>query len=188
MKSPYNFIISPLGDTYVNTKMLNGIEFVVNTSLESHKHVNRIGVVKSIPIYYDGPITVGDLVVVHHNVFRTYYDMKGRQTKSNEYFRDDLYIVSVDRIYLYNHLDEWFTNEDYCFVKPIETIQNSEIINIEKEEKHVGILIYPTKKQIEIGLNKNDLVGFTKNSEYAFEIQNEKVYRMKEKDVVLKLN
>lgn len=190
MKSPYNFIISPYGDKYNNTKKINGEEFVVNTSLEIAKYVNRLGVVEALPINYEGDICVGDIVVLHHNIFRVYYDMKGRQTNSPEYFRDGIFIVNPSRIYMYKRNDgEWNPHLNYCFVLPTETIQEEgKLFDVEKEEKHTGYLVYPSKQQEEIGFKKGDLIAFTKNSEYAFEIDNQKLYRMHERDVVLKLD
>jgi hypothetical protein len=189
MKSPYNFIVSPYGDKYNNTRKVGGEDFIVNTSLEIAKYVNRLGIVDALPINYDGDINVGDVVVLHHNIFRVYFDMKGRQTNSPEFFRDGVFIVSPDRIYMYKRNDgEWNPHLKFCFVKPIETIQDELLYNVEKEEKHSGILIYPNKTQEELGFKKGDLVAFTKNSEYEFEIDNEKLYRMTDRDVVLKLS
>lgn len=188
MRSPYNFIISPYGDKYNNTKKIAGEDFVINTSLELAKYVNRLGVVDELPINYAGDISVGDVVVLHHNIFRTYFDMKGRPTKSPEYFRDGIYVVSPDRIYMYMRNNKWIPNSHYCFVKPIDSVQYSDMYNTEKEEKHIGLLVYPNQTLLERGFCKGDTIAFKKNSEYAFEIDNEKLYRMTDRDIVLKLN
>jgi hypothetical protein len=189
MKSPYNFVVSPLGDQYSNTKKIGGVDITFNTSLDLAKYVNRIAVVIELPIHYNGHVNVGDIVVIHHNVFRTYHDMKGRQTKSPEFFRDDLYIVSPDRIYLYKSNGIWKSHLNYCFVKPIARIQNELLHSTEKEEKHIGIVVYPSKHQEEnLNLKSGSFVAFTKNSEYEFDIDGEKVYRMYDRDVVIELN
>lgn len=189
MRSPYNFIISPIGDQYSNTKNIGGVEVTFNTSLDLAKYVNRVGVVIELPTYYKGNIKVGDVVVVHHNIFRTYHDMKGRQTKSPEFFRDDLYIVSPDRIYLYKSNGIWRSNLNYCFVKPIARIQNELLHSTDKEEKHVGVVVYPSSNQEEnLNLKSGSFVAFTKNSEYEFEVDGEKIYRMYDRDVVIELN
>jgi hypothetical protein len=115
--------------------------------------------------------------------------MKGRQTKSPEFFRDDLYILSPERIYLYKRNGIWNSHLNYCFVKPIATIQNKSLHIVDKEEKHVGIIVYPSKNQIKnLNLNSGDMVAFTKNSEYEFEIDDLKMYRMYDRDVVIELN
>jgi hypothetical protein len=189
MKSPYNFIISPYGDKYNNTKNVGGEEFIVNTSLEIAKYVNRLGIVEALPINYDGNICVGDIVVLHHNIFRIYFDMKGRQTTSPEYFRDGIYIVSPNRIYLSRKPDsnDWNPHLNFCFVKPVDNTQEGLLYDTEKEEKHVGELIYPNEKLLSIGFKKGDIIAFKKNSEYEFEIDEKKLYRMSDSDVVIKI-
>jgi hypothetical protein len=49
MKSPYNFIVSPLGDKYNNTKNIGGEEVFVNTSLDLANYVNRLAIVVETP-------------------------------------------------------------------------------------------------------------------------------------------
>ena len=120
-------------------------------------------------------------MVVHHNVFRTYLDMKGNQRKSNEYFRDGYYLVSPERIYMYSNGKDWKCTEGYCFVSPVDYVQSGDLYRTEKKkEEHVGLIknssIYAPGTRI----------GFTKNSEYEFEIDDEKVYRMWEADICLK--
>lgn len=189
MKSPFSFILSPIGEQYKNTTKIHGVDLVVNTSLDLAKYVNRIAIVIELPIYYKGSISIGDIVVVHHNIFRTYHDMKGRQTKSPEFFRDDLYIVNPDRIYLYKSKGIWKSHLNYCFVKPIAKIQSSVIHSIDKEEKHIGVIVYPSEQQEHIlNLKSGSFVAFTKNSEYEFEVDGEKIYRMYDRDVVIELN
>ena len=79
MRSPFYFIVKPLDDKrYTNTKNIEGVEFVTNTSEENHKASNRQGVVVAVPLGYNGPIKIGDILLVHHNVFKFYNDMKGR--------------------------------------------------------------------------------------------------------------
>ena len=48
-------------------------------------------------------IKIGDIVVIHQNVFRTFYDMKGKKKKSRSYFKDDLYFCAIDQVYLYKN-------------------------------------------------------------------------------------
>ena len=80
MKSPFYFIVNPLEDKrYDNVRKYGDNEFIISASKEDHKVTNRFAVVSSVPMYYKGPIKIGDVVVVHHNVFRIYNDMKGRE-------------------------------------------------------------------------------------------------------------
>ena len=119
MRPRYGYLIEPLGGEYNNTKNVGGVDLVVNTTIEDASFVNRIGIVKGLPTTdNETELKVGDIVVVHHNVFRTYLDMKGRKTKSNEYFRNNSYIVPLERIYLYKRKDDWKALKAFCFVRP----------------------------------------------------------------------
>jgi len=80
MKSPFYFIAKPInGRRYDNTKDIEGTEVIVSTSEEDHKFSNRYAEVVELPLGYKGPITPGDILLVHHNVFKYYNDMKGEE-------------------------------------------------------------------------------------------------------------
>lgn len=182
MNPRWDYLIKPYGKEYNNTKTIANQEFVINTSIEDATFVNRLGVVCAVPS--GGQIPVGSLVVVHHNVFRTYLDMKGNKRKSNEFFRDDYYLVNPNKIYLYADENGWKNTEGYCFVSPIDYIQDSEIYRSDKEkEEHVGLITYGDIP----GVGQEEMIGFTKNSEYEFEIDGEKLYRMRNSDICIKL-
>lgn len=183
MNPRWDYLITPYGKAYNNTKSIANKDFVINTSIEDATFVNRLGLVCAVP--NGGQIPVGSLVVVHHNVFRTYLDMKGNKRKSNEFFRDQYYLVDPSKIYLYADEQSWKTTDGYCFVSPVDYIQDSQIYRSDKEkEEHVGIIKYGSIPNVK----KNQTVGFTKNSEYEFEIDGEKLYRMKNSDICIKFN
>ena len=93
---------------------------IVNSDLSNHMHVNRFAEVIETPSHYKGEIKKGDTLVVHHNVFRIYYDMKGRPRKSPNYFKGDVYIIDPYQFYLYHDGNKWHSVDNYCFVKPME--------------------------------------------------------------------
>jgi hypothetical protein len=67
MKSPYMFIVRPQdGKRYANIN--DGL--IVSASQEDHRFSNRVAEVVEVPINYDGPIKTGNLLLVHHNVFK----------------------------------------------------------------------------------------------------------------------
>ena len=173
-------LIKPVGNEYNNIDNIGGVELLVNTSIEDVDYVNRLGEVVSSP---DSDLQKGDIVVLHHNVFRTYYDMKGNKRRSNEYFRDGMYLVSPERIYLYKREDDWKAYKTHCFVLPVDYIQHGNLHRTdEKEEKHVGLIKYSNK------FESGTKVGFTKNSEYKFVLDDQKLYKMRDKDICIKLN
>ena len=86
MQSPWSFVVRPIGgNRYVNEKNIAGVDFIVNTSEENHNASNREAEVVELPIGYTGKIRKGDILLVHHNVFKYYNDMYGRK-KSGKSF------------------------------------------------------------------------------------------------------
>ena len=159
---------------------------IVSSSIENAKDVNRFGVIQKIPLNYDGDLQEGDEVVVHHNVFRSYYDMKGYERKSREYFKDNLYLVDKSRIYLVKKGGDYISFDDYCFVSP-KGEENMEV-TLGAYELHKGTIVYTNEQLSDQGIDTGMEVGYTKDSEYEFEIEGELLYRMKRKDICIKFN
>ena len=103
MRSLYDFIVKPVGEKYNNTVRIDNKDLVVNTKIENWKFVNRLAEVMEIPLAFNSNIKKGNLVVIHQNVFRTFYDMKGNKKKSRSYFKDDLFFCGADQVYLYKN-------------------------------------------------------------------------------------
>jgi len=158
MKSLYDFIIKPLNGRYENVKKIGDNELIVNTSVENHNFVSKRAIVVSIPKAYNTPIKEGDEVIVHHNIFRRYYDMRGDEKNSGSYFKDDMYFCNITQIYLYKSKDEYKTNLNYCFIKPLVS---KEYLNLDKEIPLKGVVKYSNKHLEDIGISKGDLITFT---------------------------
>ena len=178
MKSLYNFIVKPLTTRYNNKKQIGDKTLIINTTIENHRFVSKEAVVVSVPAAYSSRIKVGDKVYVHHNLFRRWYDQKGRERNSSTYFKDDLYFCNISQIYMYNGK----CNLDYCFVKPI---LNKDILSTEKEQPNVGIVKYSNSSLEALKITPGALVTFTPNSEFEFVIDNERLYCMKSNDIAL---
>lgn len=183
MKSIFSFIVRPVGERYENTKKVGDKELILNTKIESFKSVNNIAEVVEIPMAFKTDIKVGDKVIIHHNVFRRFYDMKGKQKNSRSYYEENLYFVEQDQIYLYGDYGNWKTYGDRCFVKPIKNIDQ---FKIQKEQKHIGILKYGNSSLEALKITPGDLVGFKPYGEYDFIIDDERLYCMKSNDIVIK--
>lgn len=183
MKSIFSFIVRPVGERYENTKKVGDKELILNTKIESFKSVNNIAEVVEIPIAFKTDIKVGDKIIIHHNVFRRFYDMKGKQKNSRSYYEEDLYFVEQDQIYLYGDYGNWKTYGDRCFIKPIKNIDQ---FKTQKEQKHIGILKYGNSSLEGLKITPGDLVGFKPYGEYDFIIDDERLYCMKSNDIVIK--
>ena len=183
MKSLYDFIIKPLGDRYENEIKIGDKTLVLNTKIESFKSVNNLAVVVETPKAFKTSIQKGDIVLIHHNVFRVFYDMKGVKKNSRSYFKDDLYFCAVDQIYLYKNTEDWKSFVDRCFVMPLK---NEDILTNDKEQKLIGILKYGNNSLKALNINPGDVVGFTPNSEWDFIVDEQRVFCMKSNDIVIK--
>jgi hypothetical protein len=183
MKSLFSFIVTPAGQRYDNSIDVNGKELIINTKIETFKAVNNLAIVVSTPMAFETNIKVGDTVVIHHNVFRRFYGMKGEQKNSRSYFTEDLYFCDADQIYLYKTDTEWMAFGDRCFVKPIKS---SDYLKLDKEQKHIGILKYGNSSLDELKINPGDLVGYKPFGEFEFIIDDQRLYCMKSNDIVIK--
>ena len=178
MKSLYEFIIKPLESRYDNTKVVGDKTLIINTNIENHRFVSKEAVVVSVPAAYNSPIKVGDKIYVHHNIFRRWYDQKGKERNSSMFFKDDLYFCSLDQIYMYDGK----CNGPYCFIKPII---NQNHLDTDKEQSNVGIVKYTNKFLDDLKITPGTLVTFTPDSEFEFVINNERLYCMKSNYIAL---
>jgi len=178
MKSIYNYVISPIGERYNNKKNIDGKELILNTEIFNHQYVNRNATVISCPMLSNTSIKPGDEVIVHHNVFRRWYNVRGIEKNSKAWFSEDKYIVSEDQIYLYKRNNIWKPLDGFCFVKPIKS---KDTWNNENEDPTKGVIKY-TDGSFDIG----EVVGFTPFSKYEFIIDGEKLYRVHSKFITIK--
>ena len=178
MKSVYDFVVAPKGERYNNTKKLDGGELILNTEIYNHEFVNREAIVTSTPLVGHADIQAGDTVLVHHNVFRRWHNVKGIEKNSRSYFNESTYFIGEDQIFLYKRDSEWVCPTGYCFVMPLKAIDQ---FNIESEKPLQGIVKY-SDGTVEV----NDLVGFRPSSEYEFIVDGERLYRVLSNFITIK--
>ena len=174
MNAYKDFIVSPIGERYNNVTQVDDKELILNTEIYNHQYVNRLAKVIATPLLFQSPINVGDEVIVHHNVFRRWHDVKGREKNSRSYWKENKYIVSQDQIYLYNNK----AMPGFSFIKPLKSIEK---LSIETERPLIGIVKYSDGT-----FNKNELVGFKPGGEYEFLIDNERLYRVMNNFITIK--
>ena len=183
MNSLYDFIVKPVGEKYSNTVKINGKDLVVNTKIENWKFVNRLAEVVQVPLAFNTGIQKGDKVLIHQNVFKTFYDMRGEKKKSRSFLKDDYHLCAFDQIYLYKNKNGWHTVGERCFVQPIK---DNNDLTLQKERSLAGILKYGNKSLEDLKITPGDLVGFKPNSEWEFLVDGERLYCMKSNDIVIK--
>lgn len=187
MRSLNQFVVRPKDSKrYNNTKDIGGIEFITSTSEEDHTHSNRFAEVVSTPILYHGPIQKGDTLVVHHNVFKFYNDMKGRRKSGKSYFMDDLFLVDMEQFYLYGKEGDWKAHDRFCFVEPLP-VEESYIYKPISKEPLMGTMVYPSDYLLSKGIDKGTKVSYKPESEYEFEIDGKTMYRIYDHQITLSL-
>jgi len=186
VKAINSYIVKPVGKRYSNSIDINGKELIVNSSIEDHKYVNRIAEIISLPAFGETELEVGDIILVHHNVFRRWYDVKGREKNSKSYFEDDKYFVQPDQVYAYNRHTNWsrFKErtwkplEGYCFVQPfVEELS----MNRKVEHPNKGVVVYGNEE-----FNKGDVVSYTPFSQYEFVLEGKRLFRVHNKFITIK--
>ena len=178
MKSVYNFVVTPKNSRYNNTKKIGDTNFIVNTEIYNHQYTSREAIVLSLPIAIKTNIKVGDTVIVHHNVFRRWHNVKGVEKNSRSYFDEKTYIISEDQIFLYNQDNVWKPIKGYCFVKPL---MSDSKFDIDKEKPLTGIVKYSDGT-----VNVGDLIGFRPGSKYEFIIDGQRLYRVLSNFITIK--
>jgi hypothetical protein len=186
MKSPNFFIVKPLnGKRYDNVRQFGDTEFIISSSVEDHTVTNRMAIIQSVPTMYEGPLMSGDIVVVHHNTFRLYYDMNGNEASSWNHFKDDIYLVDIDQIYLYRRNDcEWKSLSPYTFIRPKKNKNTSVVLNHFVQESAVGEMVF-IPEDISDEISIGDEVMFKPGSEYEFKIDGDRLYRVKSSRICL---
>ncbi len=176
MQSLFNYIIST-NTRYNNTIKIENKELIVNTEISERDHVfvNRVAHIIQIPVYNNSILKKGDEIIVHHNVFRRWLDMHGNEKNSSGYFKEMEYFVELDQIFAYKRDNKWISLPNYCFVKPV---YKNDKWGLKTDENLSGVLTYSNDGLNSLGVAIGDVVGFTPNSEYEFEIEGEKLYRI----------
>ena len=186
IQSPYKFIVSPInGKQYNDTKIVGDVELMVSNSIEEAIDVQRVGVVRGLPFGYNGDVIIGDLVIIHHNVFRIMFDDKGIPRQSANYIKDDLFSVSRDEIYMIIRNGEFIPTDDNVFVEPI--VEDS-FWHGKKELENEGIAKYVNSNLQRQGVINGSKIAFKQGSKYEFDVLGQRLYMMKNRRIVAFVN
>ena len=182
MKPIRDFIVKPLGDIYANSIELGDKKLILNSNIENHKFVNRLAVVIETPSLFKTIIKKGSVVVIHHNVFRRFYDIRGNEKNSRSYLMEDKYLVSIDQVFMFVKDNELKAFGDRCFVKPIKSSSEKTTDSLHYRK---GILLYDNDSLNNLNVFSGDIVNYKKMREFEFYINNELLYCMKSNDILI---
>ncbi len=183
MKSTFYYLVTPFDGKEFSSMGKHGL--ILGANIENHKNTQRFAKVVGLPANDDSGIQEGDVLLVHHNTFRTYYDMKGRARKSANFVKDKLYYVEPERIYMYIRGGQENVFGSYSFVKPVQNDTEGFQVAARAEKELVGeVALIDDRFSKEEGVVIGDAVTFTKDSEYEFRINDDKYYRVPTKNIV----
>ncbi len=183
MKAVWNFLVKPIDNRYDNSIKINDKNLILNTSIEKFKFISNRAIIVKTPKAFNTILKEGDEIVIHHNVFRRYYNQRGKAVDSSKKFIDDLFFCQPDQIYLYKTNNKWKSFGDRCFVAPIK---NKDPLTLDKEQKNIGILKYGNKLLEARGISERDLIGFPSMREFEFIIDNTRLYCLHIDDILIK--
>ena len=188
MRPLHQYLVKPVdGRRYDNTKEMGGIEIITSTSEEDHNFSNRYAEVVALPLTGNtSGVKVGDILLVHHNVFKFYNDMKGRRKSGKSFLKEDLFLIDPDQFYMYKRNNEWYAYDRYCFVKPIK-MKEDKSISSNGLEPLTGVLTHPNDYLLSQGLKRGDEIKFAPDSEYEFIIDSEIYYRVYDHMITIKI-
>ena len=166
MKGTFYFLVKPKDQRYNNTKKVGDKELILNTEIFNHDYISRQAIVIGLPNEFETPIKEGDEVIVHHNLFRRWHNARGQEKNSSGYINEELYKVSIDQVYAYRRDNVWKSLPGYTFVKPAGDL--------------MGIVVYSDVYE------EGDIVGYRPVGEYEFNIDEEKLYRLKTEFITIK--
>ena len=178
MKSIYNFIVKPKSGRSTSSVKIDNNELLLNTELQNHNYVSRHGIILATPMLSETSIKEGDEVILHHNVFRRFYDVRGNEKNSKSYFEEDKYFAQPDQIYAYKSNSKWKSEKGFCFIKPIK---EDKMFSTDFEKPGLGIVKYTDGS-----IDKGTLVSFKVGMEYEFFIEKERLYRVPTNQIKIK--
>ena len=178
MQSVFNYLVSPKGNRTTGSKEIEGQTLLLNTDLQNHSYTNRVGTVLNLPLVGNEELKEGDDVIVHHNVFRRFRDVRGKEKDSKNYLSEDVYTVQADQIYAFKRDGEWKALEGFCFVKPIK---EDKMFSVDFEKPLIGIVKFGNDE-----IKEESLVGFKPSSEYEFVIEGQRLYRVPVNSITIK--
>jgi len=173
MRPIYEYVVKPNGDRYNNVKKLGDKSLILNTEVFNHQYVNREAVITKTPLYNPNNLQVGDIITIHHNVFRRWHNVKGIEKNTRGFLNEDEYLVDESQIFMYKRDTEWYCLPGYTFVKPIKS---KDAFSVNKEQPLVGVVKYSDGNFL-----PTQLVGFSPDDEYEFVVDGERLYRINNK-------
>ena len=181
-----HYLIVKAGSTYNNSD--NGL--ITNVTIDSVEHINREVTVVSSPDYTK--IKEGYRVIIHHNILRESYDNRGVHTYGEYHIEGDLYYVPLTEVLMYKEQGgEWRSLDPYCFLKPVDLVEDSLLVGFKDEHKgrehNIATLYSPNEATKDLGIKVGDRLALKPYCEHEFTVDGVLLYKVNYKDILMKV-
>jgi co-chaperonin GroES (HSP10) len=186
-----NFFIVHLEKRLNDTiKTSGGLELYLDPKYDEFKNRINEGEVVAAPLKYGTGVQVGDTLYFHHHVVIN----KGQPLTGD----DNHYIVMYDHDRAINSQAFAYRSKDTGEVRPLSNWSILEYVEEEDEVKsdtielvklkespvRKGRVSFESDRVKQMGLKEGDIVGFAKNMDYRFTLDEKEYYRTRLEDLM----
>ena len=177
--------------THEDTIIVNGKELYMDTSFEDMKHARQYGTVIAVPTTLSFGLKMdvkkGDKVYCHHFLTNEENRVKYHEQENVFQIRCDAVYARVRKGKL-KMLNHWNFVEQKKEDKDNYMSKSGIYLKPEREDKELhGYIRHMNKEMKEWGAKEGDEVVFSENSEYDMKIEGEKLLRMRNIDILAKI-
>tara|TARA_R110002153_G_scaffold36359_1_gene107683 strand:- start:191 stop:769 length:579 start_codon:yes stop_codon:yes gene_type:complete len=172
MRPILDFIVKPIGDRYNNSVKVGEKSLILNTEIFNHSYINRRAEVVSTPMHNPLNIQVGDELIIHHNVFRRWHNMKGVEKNGRGFLKEGEFLLQNDQFFMYGKPNDRKVVPGFTFIKPLKSEDN---FSNDDEIPLMGVVKHSH------AFDKGALVGFSPGDEFEFVVDEERLYRVMDK-------
>ena len=186
------YFIVEVKDSYNNfTELDNGLRVMVNNTIDSVEHINRVGRVVSAPKGVKA--TQGDMILFHHNICRDSWGFKGSKRTSMFQIKPNFYFVPIPEIFMIKKADSdsWTALDPFVFIEPIpaEKVVLSNGLSIVKNDYNgmneaVGKVAFVNETLKKQNVKDGDFITFEEYSQHEYIIDGKLYYKMKTSDIL----
>lgn len=191
MKATLYFVVE-VEDSYNNyAKLENGLEVMVNNTIDNVEHINRIGKIISCPKGVKA--SPGDTLLFHHNICRDSWGFKGSKRLSMFQIKPKTYFVPIPEVFMIKRADSeaWEALDPFVFIEPIPAskieLENglSVVINdYNGMDEALGKVAFINKELEKQGVKNGDVITFEEYSQHEYIIDGNLYYKMRTSDIL----
>jgi hypothetical protein len=190
MRPPFCYVVKPVGGRrYDNIKKIGDVDFIMSSSEEDHHHSNRYAEVVETPVVQNTSIEVskGDVLLVHHNVFKFYNGMKGDRKSGRSFFRNDTFLLFDEQFFMVKKNGVWNCLEGFSFIRMPE-VRCVDLKSVINNTGLIGEIVYHGPDGGKLGLSVGDKVSFVPETESRFNVDGEVLFRIRNSHITMKIN